>query len=558
MATRPMKSRFAGKCASCGSSIKAGENIQYDYDTRKAYHSNCDVVEVTVERPAGNYNQEQARIVEFALNELQPHGRNLQVEAFAGTGKTWLLQQIVWELNVAESHKCRYVTFSKELAAEAQQKFPPCWASASTFHAMGVRLLKEEFPRSKLNTDKVADIVARRPFVVLEGSKPVDYSREVIEALNWARECLVGVEEAASWKGFDWPQNFYPLAEECLADCASETHHHDFTDMVWLPVKLGLRMKVDFKTLMADEVQDLNPMMLEFLLKCIGKRKGLSFIFVGDRNQSIYEWRGARASNMDDLQETFDCELLTQPETFRCPVNHVELVRQIGLVPEYRGNVPANYLWQAEQKDAEKWINSSHTVIARTNATLASMAMKLLKGGKRAVVKNKDFGTGLLALIKKTKVGDNSPTRDCMDKITRIIEKDIEVLQKKLSSPKKKALLEQLIETKRDTLDCLDAIAQGVGYDEPTHEFKSKVSAIFSDTNEGVQLYTIHGSKGKTFNHTVILDFDTFWEVSHHSQGEPGRLLYVALTRSCGQLTMLYKGAPVELPIAETKPAEAV
>lgn len=36
-----MQSRFNGKCAKCSGPIKAGDEIHYDGEARKAYHPDC-------------------------------------------------------------------------------------------------------------------------------------------------------------------------------------------------------------------------------------------------------------------------------------------------------------------------------------------------------------------------------------------------------------------------------------------------------------------------------------------------------------------------------------
>lgn len=550
MAVRTMRSRFPGKCSACGGQFNKGETINYDDVARSASHTGCEVQHRLYEEPAGNPNNEQASILEFASSELG--NKNLMIEALAGTGKTWLLQKIVYRI---AANFCgwrgKYITFSKKLAEEAQEKFDPELCQASTFHSLGYQLWKSEYRGAKIDNNKMRDILENFDWgVPTEDGRVIDRKHEVLESLNWARETMVSPQKAAYQCGFtDWPEHFWQQCYDALNECRRMSYKLDFVDMIWLPVQRKLKMpRVDY--LMIDEFQDLNGVMLAFLTECV--HPSTRFIVVGDRNQMIFEWRGAKSSGMDDFRRDFSCALMEQPETFRCPRNHVELVKLLGLVPQYRGEKAPAPLWQGLMKDAEKWINSTHTVMARTNATLAAMAMKLLREGKNAVLKDKRFGDQLLSRIKKTKVLESAPTLDCLRVLRRETDVEIMKLQDKLGDDdNKKDTLESLISQKTDLLECFEAIAEGVGVNEPLHVFIAKLEEIFNDDQPGVHLYTIHGSKGKTFDKSVILDFETLWEKGYKKKTEAGRLLYVALTRSENELIMLSRSTKVVLPVPE-------
>ena len=64
----------------------------------------------------------------------------------------------------------------------------------------------------------------------------------------------------------------------------------DFDDMIWLPVALNLPIPMTFDFLIVDEYQDSNITQQELALRfCPSGR----MVIVGDRYQSIYQFRGA-------------------------------------------------------------------------------------------------------------------------------------------------------------------------------------------------------------------------------------------------------------------------
>jgi superfamily I DNA/RNA helicase/CRISPR/Cas system-associated exonuclease Cas4 (RecB family) len=95
---------------------------------------------------------------------------------------------------------------------------------------------------------------------------------------------------------------------------------HDFRDLVNQAVR-ELRnpssdaarwlVRADFAHVLVDEFQDSDPMQLE-LLKTVRAVLGgkPDFCFVGDKNQSIYRFRGASPGNIDAAAREFDCEAL--------------------------------------------------------------------------------------------------------------------------------------------------------------------------------------------------------------------------------------------------------
>lgn len=84
----------------------------------------------------------------------------------------------------------------------------------------------------------------------------------------------------------------------------------DFDDLLLKPIELFnskpailKKYRTKFKYVLVDEFQDTNKAQYE-LLKILVPKNGLISV-VGDDAQSIYSWRGAKVSNMQDFQKDF-------------------------------------------------------------------------------------------------------------------------------------------------------------------------------------------------------------------------------------------------------------
>lgn len=60
-----------------------------------------------------------------------------------------------------------------------------------------------------------------------------------------------------------------------------------------------------FSTFLIDEAQDTNELQMS-MLDCILNQNKSNFVFIGDFNQSIFEWNGAKPDVFDDLCNKFD------------------------------------------------------------------------------------------------------------------------------------------------------------------------------------------------------------------------------------------------------------
>ena len=246
------------------------------------------------------------------------------VLAGAGSGKTRVIINKIAHL----IDKCGYfpkqiaaVTFTNKAAREMKERVAQSIGKAqskglivSTFHTVGFDIIKCEYKQLgfKANMtlfdehDQMA-LLKELTADVLQEDKGV--LRELINRIsNWKNDLCS-------------PQQALGLArdnkEQTFAHCYDRYNKQlraynalDFDDLIMLPTLLfkqnaevRLKWQEKIRYLLVDEYQDTNTSQYELIKLLVGERA--RFTVVGDDDQSIYSWRGARPQNMVRLRDDF-------------------------------------------------------------------------------------------------------------------------------------------------------------------------------------------------------------------------------------------------------------
>jgi superfamily I DNA/RNA helicase len=294
---------------------------------------------------------EQNRAVELALTRPDV----LRIEAFAGAGKTSTLAAIATALAI-ETDQCYsgiYLAFNKAIATDAKGKFPPT-VEARTVHSLAYQAIA---PRMDLRTKLAGRLNGRRVADILQLGGWGPFSREgvgsrVLDTVE--RFCNSADDEIASHhvpgriadhlavaaktnhpvetdmlrqmagRGISvksgqiagpvtdadraWlkanrdavdaitnPERAARTAREHIAGLAAQLFDRMVRDprmlithSVYLKLWALSRPVLDAEFILFDEAQDANPVMLSLLA-----HQRAPVIYVGDRYQEIYGWRGA-------------------------------------------------------------------------------------------------------------------------------------------------------------------------------------------------------------------------------------------------------------------------
>lgn len=245
------------------------------------------------------------------------------VLAGAGSGKTRVItHKIAWLIRqhgYKASH-IRAVTFTNKAAREMKQRARELLTSQeakglriTTFHTLGLNILQQEY----------SSLGYRKGFTILDARDTEDCLAELQHRENPEAGLIKQTQyQISQWKNeFITPEQASQLAEDPL-----QQHHAniylsyqqqcqacnsvDFDDLIMLPVLLFRQHPNLLNTwqdrihyLLIDEYQDTNTSQYELIKLLCQIRQKLTV--VGDDDQSIYAWRGAKPENIQRLQSDF-------------------------------------------------------------------------------------------------------------------------------------------------------------------------------------------------------------------------------------------------------------
>lgn len=412
----------------------------------------------------------QTAIYDFAKNGTN-HG---VIEAVAGSGKTTTI------VNIADKDSL-FVAFNKHIAEELKSR----GVNAATLNSVGWGACRKAV-KTKLDQYKDVNIVASMcddNRVKWPIAKMISIGKNLME-FNPEYIC----------DNFDvnLKEEHYDLARAAWTRSVNDTHIMSFDDQKFMPVYHDWSIQ-KVGTVLGDECQDWSKLDQE--LVC---RLGHRIIAVGDRHQSIYQFRGAAQDAVPSLISRLNAIVLPLSVCYRCPRKVVELAKEI--VPHIE---PGNPKEGEVREERELRPEIGDYVLGRTTAPLVKECLKLIGSGRKATVKGRDIGTGLVDLIRDY---DN-----------------LDSMMKNLSLIRSKPDLKESME---DRIDTIFELAQR---SQTLTDLRNLIERIFTDGNGGVTFCTIHRSKGLENNRIWILG-DT-----RHPKGDPiqeDNLTYVAFTRS--------------------------
>ncbi|MEX2481807.1 MAG: UvrD-helicase domain-containing protein [Gammaproteobacteria bacterium] len=254
---------------------------------------------------------------------VRHHEGPLLVLAGAGSGKTGVIaHKIAYLIDKCDVDPVRItaITFTNKAAREMRERVRSLLGKRkstpwiSTFHTLGLRILRAEH----------ASLGYRRGFSILDAGDCAGLLADIMRREAPGSEIPVAAVQHAisAWKyglvppGAKNGAELAPaaaLAARCYAPyCETLMTYNavDFDDLIMGPAKLlggdehtleRWRKTIDY--MLVDEYQDTNLSQYELVRLLAGGHQRLTA--VGDDDQSIYAWRGARPENIDRLAQDF-------------------------------------------------------------------------------------------------------------------------------------------------------------------------------------------------------------------------------------------------------------
>ena len=150
---------------------------------------------------------------------------------------------------------------------------------------------------------------------------------------------LDGLTEAFGSKFFNGTDDA-SLEGEIEAAPINGTCTVSFSDQIWLPVVMDLRLESAMDVAFIDEVQDLSFSKADLVRRAVSENG--AFVIVGDRRQSLYGFAGARANSMDENARALGCKAYPLTVCFRGTHNVAASARRcmFNAVSQVRGTRP--------------------------------------------------------------------------------------------------------------------------------------------------------------------------------------------------------------------------
>ena len=244
----------------------------------------------------------------------------LLVLAGAGSGKTRVItQKIAWLIQDygIKPNQIAAITFTNKAAKEMKERVEKLVGGraegliVSTFHALGVRILRQE--AGKLGMKPGFSILDAADsaglFQELAGNVDKLRLRALQSRVSLWKNQLVDPEAASKAAADD----IEAAAAALYADYERALRAYqavDFDDLIRLPVRLfteqeeaAARWRNRLWHVLVDEYQDTNRAQYRLLRLLTAGRD--SFTAVGDDDQSIYAWRGADSANLAALRDDY-------------------------------------------------------------------------------------------------------------------------------------------------------------------------------------------------------------------------------------------------------------
>jgi len=259
------------------------------------------------------------------------------VLAGAGSGKTGVICQKIAYLIEKCGYKARNiaaVTFTNKAAREMKERVIKMMdkkltrgLTVSTFHSLGLDIIRKEIkvlgfkPGFTLFDDQdTLALLKELTIEKLEGDKDL-LSQLQSKISNWKNDLLLpdaAIKQASDADSLMFAEFYGQYQKHMKAYNAL-----DFDDLILIPTLLLRnfaevrdRWQKKIQYMLVDEYQDTNASQYE-LVKLISGKKGLLTV-VGDDDQSIYSWRGAKPQNLVLLGQDYpSLELIKLEQNYR-------------------------------------------------------------------------------------------------------------------------------------------------------------------------------------------------------------------------------------------------
>ncbi|MEM0516659.1 DNA helicase II [Pseudoalteromonas sp. YIC-827] len=260
--------------------------------------------------------------------------QNMLVLAGAGSGKTRVLvHRIAWLMQVenASPYSVFAVTFTNKAAKEMRARVEQTIEGSAggmwigTFHGLAHRILRAHHREAKLPES----------FQILDSDDQQRMIRRLLKAMNidekkWPAKHIAWYISAKKDEGlrpgdiqaYDVNEQLLQRVYSAYQEACDRAGLVDFAEILLRCYEvlqqqptLLRHYQQRFAHILVDEFQDTNTIQYRWLALIAGDTN--SMMIVGDDDQSIYGWRGARIENIKRFLDDFDAETIRLEQNYR-------------------------------------------------------------------------------------------------------------------------------------------------------------------------------------------------------------------------------------------------
>lgn len=456
---------------------------------------------------------------------------SILVNAVAGSGKTTTILKAM--AKIPPSWKKLFLAFNVSAAAEAKERAAEMGIEnldVMTLNSAGYRVLREN-KKTFINDKKYAEVLAQLDGFDEKEKKAEHYERApVLAMISLARAHGIVVKSDSGltpdsnnvWREIAKKFNIYEfgsrelfMARRALA-FGSKSNVADFDDQCYLPFARGYRSKTEYAAVVVDEAQDLTPVQQK--LAGMFAAENSLMMFVGDRNQAIYGFRGADVMSMDKILQMYGCEELPLDVSYRCPKAIVaEAQKYSPAIQPHEDAIDGEIQTLDAYYDAH--FEPNDLVVCRNSAPLIKLAFKLIGDHKPISISGDIVGRviGAFRAIKK-------------DAAKRKISPEAAINDDK-----------SVIAGDMDMIDCCESILEMChGIDDAIGRLNGMLNQV--KTGNATRFMTIHKAKGLESDIVWFLEpslLPSGWARTPEAMLQENNLAYVAVTRAKKLINMI-------------------
>ena len=526
---------------------------------------------------------------------------NLFINAFAGSGKTFMLLELSKHISTYSA----FIAFNKSIQEELKTKIDNPKFKAYTFNGLGYQIMiknwndeqdklskenplhkKQELMIDTFKSSELASLVCSEKEGILklyffneneDGDEDEQYLlflNDLAHLFDLCRQRMVNFsDEEAIYETIEFYELFSQLSTiptevpemlnkmlELDIEWASEGKV-DFVDQLYITYFRVMQKQWtvpywnQFENICIDEAQDLSRLQ-QLFISLIRRPKG-RIISVGDKYQAVYSFAGADCNSVDTLQRLYQTKEYPLPINYRCPKKHLRYVNQnfdIPILP--RDDAPEGVMKSIHYEVLPKFVQKGDCVISRRNSDLCATALMLLEHDKSVFIRDEKLVDRLIAKIMSIKNSVNS-LDDMEEHLFNLRTEQQNALENRTQKLIEKGVVDNeqvdkvtFSDNAIDLLDCVEILLEK--YKEKNKskgDFSSFINYVrqMLNTTEkrgAIELTSIHQAKGKEWDRVFILNdakvFYEFAKTADQSQQE-SNLSYVALTRSKDTIFLVHE-----------------